>query len=154
MLPNTTQGAALIVKMTVDGDSGKETTLGFASRLQYSVQNGQKMIFTVDSPFPEEIAHGAGGSFVKGAMTVYLLRGQTLETMDMAHYRNNKSGEALAPKTKYFNLRIYDRHTGGRVLSLDFCKFSGYSIDMSARSIVMANVTFEGMYASPGDGLT
>jgi hypothetical protein len=153
MLPTLTAGASLIVKMVVDGE-GKETTLGFASRLQYSVQNGQKLIFTVDSPFPEEIAQGASQSFVRGSMTLYLLRGQTLEAMDMAHFRHSPSGESLGPMSKYFNLRVYDRHTNGKVLSLDFCKFSGYTIDMAARSIVTANVTFEGMYASPGDGLT
>jgi hypothetical protein len=154
MISNLAVGASLLLKITVDGDSGKESTLGFVSRLSYNVSNGQKLIFTVDSPFPEEIAQGASQSFVRGTMSVYMLNGQSLETMGISHYRNNGQGEALGPLSKYFNLRIYNRQTNELVLSLDFCKISGYSVDMAARSIVTANISFEGMFASRGVGVS
>lgn len=153
MLPKLTTGASLLVKIVTQ--EGEESTIGFASRLNYSVSNGQKLIFTVDSPFPQEIAHGASQSFVKGTMTVYMLRGESLETMGISPYRQDANKAAsLGPLSKYFHLRIYDRHTGGKVLSLDWCKVSGYSVDMSIRSITTASVSFEGMFTSPGDNLT
>ncbi len=150
MISQLSTGPSLQVKIAFDG-SNEERTVGFATKLSYSVNNGQKMIFTVDSPFPAEISHGAAQSYVRGQMSLFMPRGQTLEDLNMTPHRHDEQGQPVGPYTKYFSIRVYDRLTQTLLLSLDFCKISGYSVDITAKSVVTAMVNFEGMLASPGN---
>lgn len=143
-------GAGYQVKMAIDG-SNEERTVGFATKLNYSVMNGQKMIFTVDSPFPQEIANGAAQSYVRGTMNLFMPRGMTLEALNVTPHRHDEQGAPVGPFTKYFSIRVYDRLSRGLVLSLDFCKISQYTVDVTTRAVVQATVSFEGILASPGN---
>ena len=134
----------------VGGTSSDEKTIGFATNLDYTVMNGQKMIFVVDSPFPAEIAQAAGQSYVRGAMKLYMPKGQTLESMNLSQFRHDAASQPTGPFGKYATLRVYDRLSKALVLSLDFVKFGQYSVSAPARGIVTATVQFEGMLASPG----
>lgn len=142
-------GPSLTVKIAYEDNN--EKTIGFATKLSYQVMNGQKVIQTVDSPFPIEIAQGAAPSYVRGTIQLLMPRGQTLEDLGLVPYRHDAQGYSQAHLSKYFHIRVYDRLNQSLIFSLDHCKVGSYSMDIAAKSIVMASITFEGILASPGN---
>jgi hypothetical protein len=146
----TAKGFDYIVKIKIEG-TNEERTIGIVNKLTYTVVNGQKSIFVVDSPFPAEIAHAAAPSFVRGTINVWMPRGLTLESLNLSPFRHDEQGYAVGPYAKYFSLRVYDRLSRGIVLSLDWCKISQYTVDITANSLVQASISFEGMLASQGN---
>ena len=146
-------GGGWMIKIATSGGSGgasQERQIGFATKLDWTVNNGQKMIYVVDSPFPAEIAQGADRSYVSGTMTIYMPRVLTIESANLSPFRHDAQGQPVGPFTNYSSIRIYDRQSRGLILSLDYCKFSKYSVSAAARQVVMANIQFEGILASPG----
>jgi hypothetical protein len=144
-------GASLQVKIVHEGDI--EKTIGYATGLTFTVSQGQKMIYTVDSPFPQEIAQGAGPSFVRGSMMLFLPKGTTMERAGLVPYRQDAEGLPNMAASKFFGLRIYDRATTELVLSVDYCKVSTYTVSMQSRQVVRISVNFEGIYLTPGNGV-
>lgn len=153
MISTLATGAGYQVKIAID-NSNEERTIGFATKLNYTVTNGTKTSFGVDSPFPQEIGQGAAPSFVRGTMNLYMPRGMTLESLNMSPHRQDGEGAPVGPFVKYMHIRIYDRLSRALVLSLDFCKISQYTVDITAKSVVSAALSFEGMLASPGNANT
>lgn len=145
-------GPSLLVKVAYD--EGTERTIGYAANLTARVSQGQKEIFTVDSPFPQEIAQAAGPSLVRGQMTLFLPKGQTLESLGLVSYRtiNRNEDEAQQAGSRYMALRIYDRLSGNMVMSIEQCKIGEYSINIAARQIVRCEVSFTGKYMLPFGG--
>ena len=145
-------GPSLVVKIAYE-DDGKERVIGYASGLAFRVTQGQKEIFTVDSPFPQEIAQGMGQSMVRGSMSVFLPKGKTLETLGLVPFRlrNKDTANAMVAYSRYFNLRIYDRLTAELVMSADFVKVGDYSIAIQARQVVRCDLNFSGIYLTPGN---
>ena len=144
-------GASLLVKVAYDG--GSEKVIGFANNLTYTVTQGQKSIFVVDSPFPAEIAQSAGPSFVKGSLTLYLPKGATMESVGLVPYRTDQQGANVAAKSKYFDIKVYDRLTNSPVMSCKYCKVGQYTVNIPARGIVSVTLTFDGMLLEPGTAL-
>lgn len=157
-------GAKLILK--IDAGDGVEKIIGFCTGINYAVSQGTKTIYVVDNPFPFEIASGASASQVRGSMNVYLLEGSNLELAGLVPYRTSGTG---SPKdkspnpgdpnnvinvahSKYFHIRLYDRASGEMFVGMDFAKVTGYSVSVTARGVVMANLTFEAKYLIPGVG--
>ena len=66
-------GASLLLKVAYD--TGASKTIGFARNLNFSVSQGQKVTYVVDSIIPAEIAQGAAPSFVKGSLNVFFPEG-------------------------------------------------------------------------------
>ena len=143
-------GPNLLVKITYSG-ADVERTIGYATDLQYSVTQGQKMIFVVDSPFPAEIAQAAGPSHVRGSISIFLPKGHTPESLGLVPYRVDEKGFAHQAKSGYFHMRIVDRQSTGTLLSLDYCKVASYSVSISSRSVVKVNLSFEGFFATTGN---
>jgi hypothetical protein len=152
-LPSLIHAApALLVKIAYESDS-KERIIGYASGLTFRVSQGQKEIYVVDSPFPAEIAQAASQSAVKGSMSIFLPKGQTPESLGLVPHRVlNKSGDiASMAASKYFHLRVYDRLSTELVFSADFCKVGEYSVSIQARQVVRCELSFTGLYMTPGN---
>ena len=144
-------GASLLVK--IGYDQNNEKVIGFATNLTYTVTQGQKSIFTVDSPFPAEIAQSAGPSFVKGSMTLFMPKGATMESAGLVPYRTDQGGENIAATSKYFDIKIYDRKTNQIVMTCKYCKVGQYTVNIPARGIVSISLAFDGMLLEPGAAL-
>jgi hypothetical protein len=143
-------GPSLTLKVFYPADQ-TEKVIGFASDFQYSVSQGQKAIFAVDSPFPVEIAQAAAPSLVRGSMTIYLPKGSTPEAAGLVPFRTDSQGEIAHAASKYLHFRIYDRQTTGLLYSIDYAKVSSYSVSIRNRSVVMVQLQFEAMYCTPGN---
>lgn len=141
-------GASLALKVAYE--DGKEKLIGFARGLSYTVSQGQKMTYTVDSPLPQEIAQGAGPMFVKGSLVVYLPKGTTPESVGLVPFRTDVAGEPIAQLSKVLHFRIYDRLTGNRVMAAEHCKVGMYTVTVQARGIVEVNLQFDGVLLTPG----
>lgn len=145
-------GPSLVVKISYESDS-RERVVGYASSLSFRVTQGQKPIFVVDSPFPVEIGQALGQSMVRGGLTIFLPKGQTLESLGLVPYRlrNRETTFAMAAMSRYFHLRVYDRLTSELVFSADYCKVSDYQVTVGARQLVRGELSFEGLYLTPGN---
>jgi hypothetical protein len=140
-------GATVIVKIA--RKSQAEQTIGYATSVQYSVTQGQKSIFCVDSPFPYQISQGAGPSIVRGQISIYMMKGCTPEQLGLVSYRQDAAGNIFMANSEYVSLRIYDRSTGQLLMGLESMKVSDYTVMVRARSIVQCIMNFEGMFANP-----
>ena len=141
-------GASLLLKVHYPL-TGEEKIIGYCRGLNYSVTQGQKIIHTVDTPFPVEIAQAAAPSMVRGNLVCYLPKGSTPESMGLVPYRNDMNMAG----SKYINIRIYDRLSQTLVMSCDYCKIGGYSVSVMARGIAEISLTFEGFMLTPGSTL-
>jgi hypothetical protein len=156
-------GARLQLKVY---DGNEERLIGYCTAINYTVSSGQKSIYVVDSPFPAEIAQGAGPSQVRGSMTIYMLQNTTPEILGLVPFRTSGTAASgdLSPSpgdsTNMFNmaysksifLRLYDRNSGTLFTSLDYLKVGSYSVAVTAKGIVKADLAFEARYATPGQG--
>ena len=144
-------GPSMVVK--IKQEDGEEKTIGFADAINFSPTTGLKPIHVVDSPFPAEIATAAGASMVSGNMSLYLPKGTSMESLGLVPYRR-KGEETWLGASKYLSIRVYDRSTEKIVYSMDFCKFSGYTVGIAARSVVKITAQFTGMFAVAGSELS
>ena len=151
MIPTLHTGASLLLKIHYP-DSGLEHVIGFARNLSYSVNQGQKLIYVVDSPFPVEVAQGASPSAVRGSLTTYLPKGLTPEAAGLVPYRYQDEVN-LAAASRYIHIRVYDRLANTLVFSCDYCKIGSYTVNIPARGIVEVSFSFEGMFLTPGQSL-
>jgi hypothetical protein len=143
-------GPSLKVKISYPDSAEYEKTIGYAAQLRYTIVQGQKLLHTVDTPFPAEIAQSAAPSFVRGAMKLYLPKGMMPEQLGLVPYRTDAADQNAIAATKYFNMRILDRNTGALVVTFKFCKVSGYTVNVAIRNIVTVDLTFEAILATTG----
>jgi hypothetical protein len=141
-------GASLLLK--VGYEDGTAKTIGFARGLQFSVSQGQKVTYVVDSIIPAEIAQGAGPSFVKGSLNVLFPKGTTPESVGLVPYRVAQDGSQTAQLSKYMSFQVMDRATLNLILALEFCKVGSYTFVAQARGVVEISLQFDGMLATPG----
>lgn len=144
-------GPSLKLKVSYANPDADEKTIGFASNLQFSVNQGQKPIFTVDSPYPAELAQGAAPQMVQGTMTIYLLRG--MDPVKAGLVPPSSSQLNYAPVHAYsthLNWRIYDRFSGELAWAINNVKVSSWSVNVTAKQVVTAQLTFQGMFYQSG----
>lgn len=142
-------GPSLQLKIAKPGDV--EKLIGYATGLQFSVIQGQKPIFVVDSPFPAQIAQAASASMVRGQLTIFLPKGMTPETAGLVPYRQDEQGNIFQGSSQYLNFRIYDRATTQLVFSADYIKVSDYTVSIRSRQTVVCTLNFEGIFLRPGN---
>jgi len=142
-------GPSLQLKIAKPGDT--EKTVGYATGLQFSVIQGQRPHFVVDSPFPAQIHQAAAPSMVRGQLTIFLPKGMTPESAGLVPYRQDQQGNIFQGNSQFINFRIYDRATTQLVFSADYCKVSDYTVSIRSRQTVMVTLNFEGMFLSPGN---
>jgi hypothetical protein len=140
--------ASLLLKVRYE--DGNSKVIGYASSFSYTVTQGQKAIYTVDSPLPAEIAQSAGPSQVRGNLTIYLPKGTTPESLGLVPMRQGGAGENLMAASKYLAFDIYDRDTSNLVVSCEYCKVGSYSLNIAAKGIVQVNLNFDGILVTPG----
>lgn len=141
-------GASLALK--VKYETGDSKVIGFATNFNYTVNQGQKSTFVVDSPFPAEIAQSASPSQVRGSLTVFLPKGTTPESVGLVPLRVGADGNNLAASSRYMSFEIYDRSTWNLVMACEYCKVGSYSVSISARGVVQVNLSFDGILVTPG----
>lgn len=141
-------GASLLLKVKYENGSSK--VVGYATGFTYSVTQGQKAIYTVDSPLPAEIAQSAGPSQVRGSLILFLPKGTTPESEGLVAYRTDLAGNNTMGASGYMTFELYDRATMNLVTALEYCKVGNYTVSMQARGIVQVNLSFEGIMATPG----
>lgn len=140
------------MSLKVMADGGAEKTIGYCNGFSYTTVNGQKMTFTVDSPLPAEISQGGAQSYVRGQMDIYLPKGTTPEKLGLVAYRTDDANQLYMVASKYLNIRLYDRATTARILSIDHCKFGSYTMTVGARQVVRVSMQFEGVFVTPNNG--
>jgi len=144
-------GANLILKIGYEtGTGAPEKTIGYCTNVSFNVTNGQKAIFTVDSPFPQELAQGAAPSMVNGSMVLYMLKGTDPVKAGLIPPTNQ---QALYPQqigSKYCHLRFYDRFTYEKAFEIQYVKVKDWSMTVAAKQIVMGQLRFEGFYYEVG----
>lgn len=146
-------GAGLILKVSY-GTTGDERTVGIATGISFNVIQGQKAIFTVDSPFAQEIAQGASPSMVTGSMSVYLLNASDplREGLVTPTYNLLEGDRPLQQSSISMILRLYDRYTGDLAYCIKGVKVGSWNSTVQARGMVMANLSFEGTHFESGIG--
>lgn len=148
-LPSSLYAAPnLVVKVQYQG--GNEATVGYATNLVYRVTQGQKPIFTVDSPFPAEIAQGASPSFVQGSMTLFLPKGTTVESMGLVPRRLGQQGEIIVALSQYYDINVYNKETNELVVSIQRAKVGDYTVTIGSRNVVVVSLNFIGTNLKEG----
>lgn len=147
-------GSSLRLAVAFEKD-GNERTIGYATSFSVSQSLGGQPIFGVDSIFPQEIALAGSPSSIQGSMTIYMLKGTdpirmglVAPVVDPNSSKNNFPQQA---PSRYIHFRLYDRATNELVISAEFCKVLGWSFATQARSSVIVNLSFAGMWLAYGD---
>lgn len=156
-ISNLRTGPNLLVKIAYDLPNGPERTLGYAQALNFTVINGQKEIFTVDSPFPGEIAQAAGPSYVRGSFTLFMPKGSNPISAGLIAPTSgplpDTSDPADMPRmstSKYMHIRIYDRFTQELSFAVNFVKVSQWTTSIAAKQVVQVQLQFSGMFVEIG----
>jgi hypothetical protein len=136
-------GPNLVLKVAYE--DGNEKTIGYASQLTFGVNQGQKAIYTVDSPFPQEIAQAAGPTIVTGSLIVYMLKGTDPLRSGLVVPIGQGSDKPTHALSKYLHWKIYDRASGELAFAIKFVKVGQWSVNVSAKSIVQVQLSFEGI---------
>lgn len=127
--------------------------IGFVSDLNYSITQGQKAIIGVDSPFPQEIAQGAGVSICQGSMQLFKLKGVSTESAGLVGYRNkNKDmqtnmSETTLGSARYSIVELVDRENHTLVLKVTNCMFASQSWRIPAKGLMVGSISFQGVFA-------
>jgi len=144
-------GPNMFLKVAYEGTP--EKLIGYAQSLAWSQSQGQKPIFTVDSPFAQEIAQGAGPSSIRGQVTLYMPKGSDPVRAGLVPPTTDikkKNGEPLHTTSKYLHWRFYDRYTQEISFALNNVKVSNWSATIVAKQVVKVTLTFEGIFFESG----
>lgn len=140
---------AASMAMRVKYDTGDSKIIGLVGNFGYSVNNGQKSTFGVDSQFPVEIAQSASPSQVKGQFDLFLPKGYTPESIGLVPYRTDIDGSNIAAASNYMTIEMIDRTTQKVVFSCAYAKVGNYSLSVQAKGIVRATCQFDGILLNP-----
>ena len=141
-----------------------ERLIGYATGLRYTVTQGQKPIYGVDSPVPQEIAQGAGPSILDGSITVYRPKDSSPEKSAIMTPRTSRLGISEDGKLggflpngkeapgsfalgsgRYSTIRIEDRLTGKTIMQAYYVMFGSQSWTIGERQVVQGVLTFQGI---------
>jgi hypothetical protein len=140
----------LVLKASYENSDVGEKIIGYANNLQWTVVQGQKAIFGVDSPFPQEIAQAAGPSYITGTLTLYMPKGSDPVRASLVPPAGFKDDFPRQASSKYLHWRLYDRFSAELVLALNYCKVSQWSVSVTAKQLVMVQLSFEGFMMDYG----
>jgi len=146
-------GPNMYLKVAYNKADSPEKMIGYATNLSFSQSLGQKSIFTVDSPFIQEIAQGAAPSFIRGTVTLYMLKGSDPIRAGLVSPATDiikKDDIPLNVTSKDLNWRFYDRFTRELAYAINNVKVSNWSSTIGARSVVTVQLSFEGIFFESG----
>jgi len=143
----------MTLKVSYGRSEAAEKTIGYAQNLSFSQTLGQKSIYTVDSPFIQEIAQGAAPSAIRGTVTLFMPKGSDPVRAGLVTPATNiekKDGVPLQVASQFLNWRFYDRFTQELAFALNFVKVSSWSVSVSAKRTVQVSLNFEGIFYEQG----
>ena len=149
-------GPQSLLKLAYDLPNGPERTIGYCTGLTFSVTQGQKMIFGVDSPFPLEIAQAAGPADVRGTVTLFMPKGSNPVTAGLVPPLSGSVPDAdiadmaRMSTSKYQHWRIYDRVSSELSFACNYCKVSNWTVVIQAKQVVTVQLSFEGLFMEYG----
>lgn len=129
-------GAGVLIKIN-------KAVIGFATGINYTRSQNNKVIYEVDSPFPAEIMPTR--YICSGTLTGFRLRnsggvdGQGI--LDLSNVQNYFT-------QKYVTLEIIDRLTNLPIFFVNRCLFDNDSWRVDAKSLLTFSVNFTGIWAS------
>ena len=132
---------------------------GYATGLNYRILQGQKLIFGVDSPFPQEIAQGAGPSYAEGSIQVFRTKDGSPEIWGMMTPRTSEDGvfesgsiaSTALGSGKYLVLELRERATDKIVLKMTHVMFGSQEWSVTAKQVMTGSVSFQGIVAHNSD---
>ena len=144
-------GANLVLKVLYEADVNKpEKDIGYVANFTFNVIQGQRPIFTVDSPFPQEIAQGITPSMVQGTMTIFMPRGSDPVTLGLVPPQVWADDKPLNATSKYLHFLLYDRRSGELAHAVRWVKVLSWHLIAQSRSVVQVNLQFQGMFYNSG----
>lgn len=147
-------GPNMKLAISYEAGAGEERTIGYASGFTFTVAQGQKATFVVDSPFAAEISQGGAPSFIKGTVTLYMPKGSNPVKAGLVPPTNGFNGPSDFPRmatSKYLHWRFYDRFTHELSWAINFCKVGTWTVVAQAKSHVIVTLNFEGMFIEQGN---
>jgi len=146
-------GPNLVLKVSYENSDTPEKIVGYANNLTFSVIQGQKAIYTVDSPFIQELAQGAAPSMVRGTVSLYMPKGSDPIRAGLVPPTFNietKNDLPLHVTSKTLNWRFFDRFTSELAFSINYVKVGVWTVSVTAKQHVRVNLSFEGMLYEEG----
>lgn len=130
---------------------------GYVSAFSYSVGQGQKLTYGVDSPFPTEIAQGGSPSNVTGSMTVWRPMGASPESWGLLSARSGDSvasavvdsgtpGATMLGTAQYTTIEILDRESESILVTILDVMFASQSWSVEKSSLMRGTVEFQGRF--------
>jgi hypothetical protein len=128
---------------------------GYVTSIVYRVTQGQKEIFGVDSPMPQEIAQGAGPVIVQGSITVLRPKGASPEAWGIMTSRSGNNGvidtgdrnSSVAGAGAYSVVEILDRETDNLLIRITYVMFGIQEWRVQARQVMTGSIGFTGVIA-------
>lgn len=139
--------------LKVGYESDPEKMIGYASNLSFSQNLGQRAIYTVDSPFIQELAQGAGPSSIRGSVTLYMPKGSDPIRAGLVAPSTNietKDGVPVHVLSKYLHWKFYDRFSKELAFAINDVKVGEWSATIAAKSVVRVTLSFEGTFYESG----
>lgn len=129
------------------------TLAGYVTGFSYQSSQGQKMVFGVDSPFPQEIAQGAAPSFVEGSFQVVRPKGGSPETWGYMTPRTSSDGisESGDPSStalgsgRYSTIEIFDRKTDALMFKALYVMFGTQNWRVVVKDVMLGTISFQGI---------
>lgn len=139
---------------------------GYISDFNYTVNQGQKLTYGVDSPFPVEVAQGGTASSVSGSMAVWRPVGTSPETWGLLSARSGDSVASAVTDSgtpqgsmlgtaQYSTIEILDRQSETILVTIIDVMFSSQSWSVAQRGLMRGTVEFQGRFVvhpSPNGG--
>lgn len=152
-------GPNLLLKVSYEKSDITEKIIGYAQNLSFSQALGQKPIFTVDSPFIQELAQAAAPTSIRGTVTLFMPKGSdpvraglVTPATDIAGSFGNgeKDDLPLHSVSRSLNWRFYDRYTQELAFAINKVKVSQWSATITAKQVVRVSLQFEGTFFESG----
>lgn len=124
------------------------SVVGFVTEASWSIDFGNKPIYTIDSIIPAEILPGPYRATFNLSGTRILKN--SLEDAGLAYY------PGVNLDSPYFTLAIIERESGNLLLNMKACTIDTIQNSIAAKSIASLNMTGTGFVAlsSSGAGIT
>lgn len=147
-------GPSMLLKCAYESGAGLERTIGYASGISFTVTQGQKATFVVDTPFAAEIGQGGAPSFIRGTVTLYMPKGSNPVKAGLVPPTSGFNGPNDFPRqstSKYLHWRFIDRFTHELSWAINYCKVGSWTVVMQAKNHVVVTLNFEGIFMEYGN---
>ena len=128
--------------------------VGYATGLSYRISQGQKPIFGVDSPLPQELSQGAAPSMIEGSIIVVRPKGGSPENWQLMTPRTGDGTQETGDVTQtalgsaqYSMIEVFDRQTDQLIIRISYVMFSQQDWQVGAGGLMQGSLSFQGIVA-------